>query len=94
MPAAGGSVPTVAGAAAWLVVGAKHHLSVYLDAARAAEVAVEQHGVLLPLVLADEVSEMLKAAFVQGQTAVRGGSWRVVPGDSAAVSPRITEGPP
>lgn len=66
---AGSDVPTVAGAVAWLVVGAKHHASVYLDAARATQAAVEHHGVLLPLVLADELSEMLKAAFVQGQVA-------------------------
>jgi hypothetical protein len=65
---------------AWLVLGQGHQHSVYLEQARAAAAAVQQRGLLKPLVLLDDVNELVAAAYQHGlhalQPAVGAEPWR------------------
>lgn len=51
---------------AWLVLGEKKHVSVYLEELRAVEKAVFHRGVCKALVLAEDVSVMLRQAYERG----------------------------
>jgi hypothetical protein len=56
---------------AWLVLGQGHQQSVYLEQAKAAAAAVQQRGLLKPLVLLDDVNELVAAAYQHGLHALR-----------------------
>lgn len=51
---------------AWLVIGQGHHHAVFLDQSKAAAQAVQLRGVLKPLVLMEQVSEIVAAAYQHG----------------------------
>lgn len=60
---------------AWLVIGEPRHRSLHFDHERAMMQAVAYHGIVKPLVLEEEVIELVRAAFNKG--AERGDSRRM-----------------
>lgn len=56
---------------AWLVIGQGHQTAVFLDQEKAAAQAVRLRGVIKPLVIADDVSEVVAAAYRHGLQALQ-----------------------
>lgn len=64
-------VTAIRSIAAFLVVGERGHREVTIDASAAQDHAARHHGLVVDLVRADEVGELLRAAYDAGREAGR-----------------------